>query len=299
MGFIAIVGSGALGGAVAHALAMRDRVTEVRLIDTAGSIARGKALDIQQSAPIDNFSTKLTAADSIESAVGADVIVLADSAAGSVEHAGEAGLSLLRQVLRAGSHSPILFAGASQRDLIGKCVTELHVPRRLVLGSAPFALESALAGAGRTRARSTQVSRSRCGSSACRRARRSWRGRKRRPPGSRWRRRWRRMRLPDSRRGFLVCGHQDRTPSLQPPRASSRRSRMERDGGFHVSWRLRPGRFERRSDRCPSSSARKASSVCSSPHSLRTSAQHSRMRSRERLKSELRTYFHDRSVLSV
>jgi malate dehydrogenase len=144
MGFIAIVGSGALGGAVAHALAMRDRVQEVRLIDTAGSIARGKALDIQQSAPIDNFTTKLTAADSIESAVGADVIVLADSAAGNVEHAGEAGLSLLRQVIRAGSHSPMLFAGAAQRDLIGKCVTELQVPRRLVLGSAPLALESAL-----------------------------------------------------------------------------------------------------------------------------------------------------------
>jgi malate dehydrogenase len=144
MGFIAIVGNGALGGAVAHALATRDRVPDVRLIDTAGSIARGKALDIQQSAPIDNFSTTLTAGDSIESAVGADVIVLADSAAGSVEHAGEAGLSLIRQMIRAGSHSPILFAGASQRDLIGKCVTELLVPRRLLLGSAPLALESAL-----------------------------------------------------------------------------------------------------------------------------------------------------------
>jgi malate dehydrogenase len=144
MSFIAIVGSGALGGAVAHALAMRDRVPEVRLIDAAGAVARGKALDIQQSAPIDNFTTTLTAADSIESAVGADVIVLADSAAGSVEHAGETGLSLLRHVIRAGSHSPILFAGATQRDLIAKCVTELQVPRRLVLGSAPLALESAL-----------------------------------------------------------------------------------------------------------------------------------------------------------
>ena len=39
MGFIAIVGSGALGGAVAHALAVRDRVTEVRLIDPAGQVA--------------------------------------------------------------------------------------------------------------------------------------------------------------------------------------------------------------------------------------------------------------------
>jgi malate dehydrogenase len=143
MGFIAIVGSGSLGGAVAHALAERDRVPEVRLVDPSGSIARGKALDIQQSAPIDGFSVRLTAGDAVEAAVGADVVVIADQAAGG-EHAGEAGLALVRQLVRAGSTSPIVFAGASQRDLIQKSVTELHVPRSRVLGSAPLALESAL-----------------------------------------------------------------------------------------------------------------------------------------------------------
>ena len=120
MGFIAIVGSGALGGAVAHALAVRDRVPEVRLIDPAGQVARGKALDIQQSSPIDSFSTTLTAAESIEAAVGADVVVIADAAAGNVEHAGEAGLGLLRHLVRAGSRAPILCAGASQRELIAQ-----------------------------------------------------------------------------------------------------------------------------------------------------------------------------------
>jgi malate dehydrogenase len=144
MGFIAIVGSGALGGAVAHALAVRDRVSEVRLIDPAGLVARGKALDIQQSSPIDSFSTKVTAAETIDAAVGADVVVIADAAADSVEHAGEAGLGLLRHLVRAGSRAPILCAGAHQRDLIAKAVSELHLPRTLVLGSAPFALESAL-----------------------------------------------------------------------------------------------------------------------------------------------------------
>jgi malate dehydrogenase len=143
MGFIAIVGTGALGGAVAHALAERDRVSEVRLVDPSGSIARGKALDIQQSAPIDRFNVRLTSGEALESAVGADVVVIADAAAGG-EHAGEAGLALVRQLVRAGSTSPIVCAGASQRDLIHKAVTELHVPRARVLGSAPFALESAL-----------------------------------------------------------------------------------------------------------------------------------------------------------
>jgi malate/lactate dehydrogenase len=144
MGFIAIVGSGALGGAVAHALALRDRMAEVRLIDPAGQVARGKALDIQQSSPIDSFSTKMTAADSIDAAVGADVVVVADAAEGNVEHAGEPGLGLLRHLVRAGSRAPIVCAGASQRELIARAVTELHLPRGRVLGSAPMALESAL-----------------------------------------------------------------------------------------------------------------------------------------------------------
>ena len=143
MGFIAIIGAGALGGAVAQTLAARDRVREIRLIDPSGSIARGKALDIQQSAPVDNFCATLTAAESVESAVGADVIVIADTAAGA-EHSGDAGLGLVRHLTRAGHRGPIVFAGAGQREVMGRAVTELHLERQEVLGSAPFALESAL-----------------------------------------------------------------------------------------------------------------------------------------------------------
>src|SRR4030095_16374612 len=110
MGFIAIVGSGALGGAVAHALAVRDRVSEVRLIDAAGSVARGKELDIEQSSPIDNFSVRLTSADTIEAAVGAEAVVIADPSSGSAEHSGEAGLGLIRQLERAGNGAPIVCA---------------------------------------------------------------------------------------------------------------------------------------------------------------------------------------------
>ena len=148
MGFIAIVGGGALGGAVGHALAMRDRVTEVRLIDPAGtpsgSIARGKALDILQSAPVDHFSARITAAEAVEAAIGADVVVIADAASGTGEHAGESGLALLRHVIRAGNRAPIVFAGATQIELMGRAVAELRLARSQVVGSAPFALESAL-----------------------------------------------------------------------------------------------------------------------------------------------------------
>src|SRR4029453_655349 len=75
---------------------------------------------------------------------GRDVVVLSASAPNNVEHAGEAGLGLVRHLVRAGHRSPVLCAGASQRDVIATAVAELRMPRNLVLGSAPFALESAL-----------------------------------------------------------------------------------------------------------------------------------------------------------
>jgi len=144
MSLIAIIGSGAIGGAIAHTLAGRDRVREVRLIDADERIAQGKALDIRQSGPVEGFSTHVTAAGSLAAAAGADAIVLADQANGQGEHSGEAGLALLRQLTAMESSAPIVCAGAAQRELIARGVTELHLRPSRILGSAPLALESAL-----------------------------------------------------------------------------------------------------------------------------------------------------------
>lgn len=143
MSFVAVIGSGPLGGAIAHKLALRDRIREIRLIDRDGSIARGKALDMLQSAPVDSFSTRITAADSIDAAAGAAVVVLADAATGS-EHGGEDGLALLRRIAAAGVKAPIVVAGAGGRDLIARGVLELRLSPATIIGSAPLALESAL-----------------------------------------------------------------------------------------------------------------------------------------------------------
>lgn len=143
MARIAVVGAGPLGGAVTDALARRGRVREVRLIDAEGRVAHGKALDIQQSSPIEGFATRITTADALDAAAGADVIILADSAAGA-EHQGESGLLALRRLVATAGPAPFLFAGTSARELIGRAITEMRVPRTRALGSAPMALESAL-----------------------------------------------------------------------------------------------------------------------------------------------------------
>lgn len=143
MSTVAIIGAGALGGALAHALASRGRVNEVRLIDPQGRVAEGKALDILQSSPVEQFCTRVTAAPGYAAAAGTDAIVFADLVAEG-EIAGDAGLAIVRQIARLDTGAPLLFAGGLQRNLIAVALAELRIAPRRVLGSAPLALESAV-----------------------------------------------------------------------------------------------------------------------------------------------------------
>jgi malate dehydrogenase len=143
MSIVAILGAGPLGGTLAHTLAARGRIGEVRLIDGEGRVAEGKALDILQSAPIEQWNTRVTAATAIEAAAGADVIVFADFVS-SGEIAGDAGLATVRTIARLDTSAPLLFAGGTQHELMGLAVGELRVTPRRLLGSGPLALESAV-----------------------------------------------------------------------------------------------------------------------------------------------------------
>jgi malate dehydrogenase len=143
MSTVAIIGAGPLGGTLAHTLAGRGRITEVRLIDGTGRVAEGKALDILQASPIEQWSTRVTAGTSLAAAAGADAIVFADLMADG-EIAGDAGLAVVRRMLQLDTQAPLLFAGALQRELMALTSAELHLPVRRMLGSAPLALESAV-----------------------------------------------------------------------------------------------------------------------------------------------------------
>src|SRR3954463_1416600 len=108
MSIVAIIGAGPVGGALARTLARRSGVAEVRLIDPEGRIAEGKALDILQSAPVERWNTRVSAATTLTAAAGADVIVLADMVA-TGEIAADAGLTVVRQIARMDTNAPLLF----------------------------------------------------------------------------------------------------------------------------------------------------------------------------------------------
>ena len=139
MQLVAIIGAGELGGAVAHALARRNLVRSVVLIDETGRVAAGKALDITQAAPVEGFATELSGATDVAAAAGAAIVILADAVGGG-EWQGASGLLLLKRIAQMAPRGVILCAGATQRELVDRGVRELHLNRSRLFGSAPEAL---------------------------------------------------------------------------------------------------------------------------------------------------------------
>jgi malate dehydrogenase len=145
MAAIAIIGAGELGGAVAQALAARDCVARIVIVDGAAGVAAGKALDIQQSGAVDGFHTRLSGTDDLGAVTGCAACVVADQAGlPAKEWDGENGLPMVERVLRYSSYAPIVFAGAMQPALMLHAALELHAEPERLIGSAPEALVSAI-----------------------------------------------------------------------------------------------------------------------------------------------------------
>lgn len=145
MSTIAILGAGPIGAGIAHTLARRARVRDVRLIDAAAAVAAGKALDIRQTGPVEGYDTRLSGIGNPLSAVGADVIVIADTHADG-EWEGDKGLALIRQLVAAGASGPFVFAGTRQTWLMEAAVRELGVSADRILGTAAAAMIAAASG---------------------------------------------------------------------------------------------------------------------------------------------------------
>ena len=72
---ITLIGAGQIGGTLAHLIALKE-LGDVVLFDVAAGIAKGKALDIAQSSPVDGFNIDLSGTDNYDDTKNSDVIII-------------------------------------------------------------------------------------------------------------------------------------------------------------------------------------------------------------------------------
>ena len=72
---ITLIGAGQIGGTLAHLIALKG-LADVVLFDVAEGIAKGKALDIAQSSPVEGFNVSLKGTSDYKDTSNSDVIII-------------------------------------------------------------------------------------------------------------------------------------------------------------------------------------------------------------------------------
>ncbi len=72
---IALIGSGMIGGTLAHMAGLKE-LGDIVLFDIAEGTPQGKGLDIAESSPVDGFDAKFTGANDYAAIEGADVVIV-------------------------------------------------------------------------------------------------------------------------------------------------------------------------------------------------------------------------------
>ena len=72
---IALIGSGMIGGTLAHLIGLKE-LGDIVMFDIAEGIPQGKGLDIAQSAAVEGFDAKLTGVNDYSAIKGADVCIV-------------------------------------------------------------------------------------------------------------------------------------------------------------------------------------------------------------------------------
>ncbi len=72
---IALIGSGQIGGTLAHLAGLKE-LGDIVLFDIAEGTPQGKALDIAESSPVDGFDANLSGANDYAAIAGSDVIIV-------------------------------------------------------------------------------------------------------------------------------------------------------------------------------------------------------------------------------
>ena len=72
---IALIGSGQIGGTLAHLAALKD-LGDIVLFDIVDGVPQGKALDLSQSAPVEGYDAKITGTSEYKDLKDADVVIV-------------------------------------------------------------------------------------------------------------------------------------------------------------------------------------------------------------------------------
>ena len=72
---ITLIGAGQIGGTLAHLIAIKE-LADIVLFDVAEGVAKGKALDIAQSSPVEGFNVNISGTNNYEETKNSDVIII-------------------------------------------------------------------------------------------------------------------------------------------------------------------------------------------------------------------------------
>ena len=72
---IALIGSGNIGGTLAHLAAIKE-LGDVTLFDIAEGVPQGKALDLAQSGPVETFDCNISGSNDYMALLGSDVVIV-------------------------------------------------------------------------------------------------------------------------------------------------------------------------------------------------------------------------------
>ena len=135
---VVILGAGELGATLARRLAGRELAHRIVLVDSDEGKARGKALDILESGPVDRFDTRVEGAPDAGSIDEPDILVVAD-APELTEGPGAA--DRLAQIVAKRKPRLVVAAGARPAASVDAILAAGFAADRVV-GSAPVAVAS-------------------------------------------------------------------------------------------------------------------------------------------------------------
>ena len=142
---IAILGAGDLAATLARRVAEQELARRVVLVDPDEPRARGKALDISQSGPVEGFDVQVEAAATLAGAGAFDILVVADPGELADPLLPPARARALGESLVPVAGKRLLLVAAASASTVIEAAVRKGMGRQLVLGSAPVAYAGALA----------------------------------------------------------------------------------------------------------------------------------------------------------